>query len=98
MLYYGFPAKEQVAQLSLYHIVFVSHRSLFTVTEAGKDGLFSQHCAYASVLELAVQLVLLHFPACFITCFYFIVFQQFILSKVECLFCSWATLHIILYF
>lgn len=75
MLYYGLPAKEQHTQPSLYHIVFVSHRSLFTVTEAGKDGLFSQRCAYASVLELAVQLVLLHFPACFITCFCFIVLQ-----------------------
>lgn len=59
MLYYGFPAKEQLTQPSLYHIVFVSHRSLFTVTEARKEGLFSQCCAYASVLELAVLLVLL---------------------------------------
>jgi len=75
MLYHGFPAKEQLTQPSLYHIVFVSHRSLFTVTETGKDSLFSQRCAYASVLELAVQLVLLHFPACFITCFYFIVLK-----------------------
>lgn len=82
-LYYGFPAKEQCTQTSLYHIVFVSHRSLFTVSEAGKDGLFSQLCAYASVLELAVQLVLLRFPVCFITCFYFIVLQQFIVSKLK---------------
>lgn len=71
----GFLQKEQLTQPSLYRIVFVSHRSLFTVTEAGKDSLFSQCCSYASVLELAVQLVLLYFPACFITCFYFIVLQ-----------------------
>lgn len=75
MVYYGFPAKEQCTQTSLHRIVFVSHCSLFTVSEAGKDGLFSQCCAYASVLELAVQLVLLSFPVCFITCFYFIVLQ-----------------------
>lgn len=59
MWHYGFPAKEQFTQPSLYHIVFGSHRSLFTVTEAGKDSSFSQHCAYVSGLELAVQHVLL---------------------------------------
>lgn len=78
MPYHGFPAKEQLTQPSFYHIVFVSHCSLFTVTETEKDGLFSQCCAYASVLKLAVQLVLLHFPArfaCFITHSYFIVLQ-----------------------
>lgn len=72
-LYYGLPAKEQFTQPSLYHIVFVSHRSLFTVFEAGKDGSFSQHCAYVSELELAVQLVLLlHVLQ---PVFYFIVLQ-----------------------
>lgn len=75
VLWYGFPTKKHLTQPSLYHIVFVSHHSLFTDTEAGKDSLFFQRCAYASVLELAVQLVLLHFPACFITSFYFVVLQ-----------------------
>jgi len=75
IVYYVSPANEQLEQPSLYHIVFVSHRSLFTVTEAGKDSIFSQHCAYASVLELAVQLVLLHFPTYFTTCFSFIALQ-----------------------
>lgn len=69
MLCYELPAKEQLTQLSLYHIVLVSHHYVFTATEARKDSFISQHCAYASVLGLAAQNVLLLFPACFICVF-----------------------------